>query len=341
MRVIKVKVRYSFLLIAAVIFLSAACKTIRFTETFNGFSTEGFHSRGLDVNDSLVIVTGAKGKVSLFNIHQLSTVDTFSVPASDLRGVQFVKNNQLLLMNSGNDGLVYQYHLQSKAYDTVLFQAGAFFDAISINSDGLGYVMGDPINNEFVLYKTEDFGSTWKKLNSLPKPLVLEAGFAASNTGLAQIDNIVMFATGASDSARIILSRNRGEDWSTITTPMKSGGSFGIYTMVFWNVKAGVIAGGSYVEKTANDSILFVTRNGGNKWVDRSKGLPGYISCVTSNENGSIIVATGRLGAYYSTNKGKRWQILTSQPFYSATIAGKRICLSGQNGSFAVFQEMQ
>lgn len=341
MQVIKVKVLVKSTLGIILVLVISACHPAIFSELYNGYSTKGVHARGMAINDSTLYISGAKGKVTIFNLNALTVVDTFSVPASDLRGIQAISDQKLLLMNSGNDGILYQYHLESNRYDTVLYQPGAFFDAMAVNKSGIGYLMGDPIENQFVFYRTEDFGSTWQLDTSLPIPIEKEAGFAASNTGLGQINGHVYFGTGASDTARLLKFSNAEKKWTVINTPMQSGGSFGIYSINFWSANNGIIAGGSYVEKAKNDSVLFITENGGKTWKNRSSGLPGYISCITSNENASLLVVTGRLGAYYSLNKGKDWQMLTVQPFYTAKITGTLICLSGQNGTLAIFQVQQ
>lgn len=317
-----------------------SCATHQYVEVYNGFSRQGIHSRGLALNDSILYISGAKGQVTLFNIHSDKVIDSFSVPADDIRGITYLNDQSLLLMNSGNDGIIYKYSLANKVADARLVDPGAFFDAIGVNEFGHGFLMGDPVAGHFKLYKTFDFGLNWEPVDtsSLPSPLVSEAGFAASNSGISQFGDMVSFVTGASKKSRLIRSTNNGSDWTAINTPMKSGDSFGIYSSVFWSETEGVIAGGSYVEKTYADSIAFITNNGGKTWDNISQGLPGYISCIQSSQRGKLLVATGRLGAYFSTNKGKAWQKLTDQPFYTALINNDQIILSGQNGTLAIFQ---
>ncbi|MFK8037853.1 MAG: WD40/YVTN/BNR-like repeat-containing protein [Crocinitomicaceae bacterium] len=327
---------YSIILI---LLFANSCAPPQYIEAYNGHSSEGFHSRGLAINDSILYVSGAKGRVTVFNINSKVVIDSFSVPANDLRGIKYLNDNSLLLMNSGDDGIVYKYSFDKKVADAKLFVPGAFFDAISINQFGHGFVMGDPMKGRFTLYRTLDYGNSWEALdsNDLPMPLKNEAGFAASNSGISQNNETIGFVTGASDTSRFIRSMNGGSDWIAINTPMKSGKSFGIYSSSFWNEAEGVIAGGSYVEKEYSDSVVFITADGGKTWANISLGLPGYISCIQSIYNGKLLVATGRLGAYYSINKGKKWLKLTKQPFYTALIQGDQIILSGQNGTLSVF----
>lgn len=329
------------LLILSMFFVVTACSGIQYIEVYNGYASQGVHSRGLAINDSILYISGAKGKITIFNVNSKKVTDSFSVPWDDIRGVNYLNDESLLLMNSGDDGIIYKYNLKNKVADARLFDPGAFFDALIINKFGHGFVMGDPMHGQFKMYRTLDFGQNWEAIDSnfLPTPSPSEAGFAASNTGIVQFGDMVSFVTGASSKARLIKSMNNGSDWIAIDTPMKSGGSFGIYSTSFWSETEGVIAGGSYVEKGYVDSIAFMTNNGGETWSNISLGLPGYVSCIQSSKNVKLLVATGRLGVYYSINKGKTWQALTNQPFYTVIIKGSQIILSGQNGTLAIYQE--
>ncbi len=326
-------------LLAAYLYLSG-CQSSHFSEVFNGHSAKGFHSRGIDVNGQVLCTSGAKGKVSLFDLKSHTLIDTFSLPANDFRAVQYCNDHTLLLMNSGDTGLIYKYNINSRLADTVLFVEGAFFDALKIDSLGRGVIMGDPIGSDFMVYLTKDFGETWQKVNSnlLPKALMNEAGFAASNTGISIVNDIIYFATGASDVSRLIRSSDFGKTWTAIPIPIKSGGSYGIYSTSFKTDLLGLVAGGSYKDKTFNDSIVYLTIDGGQSWGNISKGLPGYMSCIQMDKHSNLIVATGRMGAYYTQNNGKKWFQLTSQPFYSALIYGHQIILSGQDGTLSIFE---
>jgi photosystem II stability/assembly factor-like uncharacterized protein len=184
-----------------------------------------------------------------------------------------------------------------------------------------------------------DSCNTWQSLdyNLVPIALDKEAGFAASGTGISTIgENKVIIGTGGAKVSRLYISIDQGLNWITKSTPMKSGDSYGIYSMYFWNELEGLIIGGSYLYPEDKDSICFYTADGGDTWSDRSEGLGGYSSGIHGNEDGSIIVATGRNGVYYTLNKGLNWNLLTSEKFYSARVFGYRLYLSGKNGRVQV-----
>ncbi len=59
-----------------------------------------------------------------------------------------------------------------------------FFDAMDFADKKHGYILGDPINNKFVLMETKDGGETWDMFKNRPDALPGEAAFAASGTCL-------------------------------------------------------------------------------------------------------------------------------------------------------------
>jgi photosystem II stability/assembly factor-like uncharacterized protein len=119
---------------------------------------------------------------------------------------------------------------------------------------------------------------------------------------------------------------------------MRAGESFGIYSLYFWNKNEGVIIGGSYLDSLYNKDICQYTTDGGKTWKNRSKGLPGYCSIVTGKTDGSLLVASGRSGTFYSANKGKTWELLTEEAYYTAKIIDEIVVLAGAKGKMEIFQ---
>ena len=320
--------------------LISSCKGLQFNELYNGHSQIGHHARGVSISDSLILITGHKGAFTVMNRSNLSIVTQDSVSgASDLRGAFVHQNATFTVINSGKNGLI--YNIDQSTIKTVFNTPDMFLDGIGFwENDRTGLVYGDPINEKFVILKTNDFGSTWQSVDSdwIPKSLSNEAGFAASGTGIQLIGNQTAYiATGVSDTARLYRSYDTGEHWDAVNTPIRSGESFGIYAMTFWTEAAGIIAGGSYVDTLYKEKIAYLTLDRGETWKNISNGLPGYISGVDASDKGKLIVATGRLGTYYTTNLGETWQLLTLTPFYTVKIKKKLIVLSGKNGILRLY----
>ncbi len=168
----------------------------------------------------------------------------------------------------------------------------------------------------------------------MPKALENEGGFAASGSSIQAIgERTVYFGAGLGAEARLFCSNDRGYNWVAKSTPMKSGeGSYGIYSMFFLSEDEGFIIGGSYEDSTYNTDICHYTKNAGNSWKSRSNGLLGYCSCIHGRADGKLLVATGKMGTFYSVDKGKNWQVLSEKPFYTCHVTNETVVLSGRNG---------
>lgn len=327
--------------------LTFACGTTKealtYTKVYESTAAGGKHARALIYADPFIIAGGADG---YFSVHNL---DTNALPTpiveqvlnmEDFRDATFQSTGACLFMNAGNNGVVYAVVRSGQriaVYDT----AGVFFDGMDFWDEKNGILFGDPIGDHFFLSRTGDYGQTWQALTPAKLPLAMEgeAGFAASGTGIQTIgDSAVYFVTGAGPKARLFCSYDRGENWVVKETPMKSGGSFGIYSTFFLNDQEGFIIGGSYQDSTYKKGICQYTTDGGDSWVNRSKGLAGYCSCIQGTPDGKLIVATGRMGTYYSADKGNTWNLLTNTPFYTCNVTANKIVLLGRNGHLTVFE---
>ena len=336
------KLRYSNLLaLLAVAFFLGACftpkSTLDYQTTYKGFSYEGAHARALVVTKDVAIVGGKGGYISVFfldtareNVNNIDVV----VGVEDFRDVHYNSKGACLFMNSGENGII-QGIAPSGRQMTVFDTSGVFLDGMAFWGDQVGMVYGDPVDGNFFLAKTTDMGRTWNALTpeTLPKALENEAGFAASGTGIQTVgDSTVFFGTGMGKVARVFSSNDQGNNWVVKETPMRSGNSYGIYSMYFWSETEGMIIGGSYVDSTYNENICFLTADAGDSWENKSKGLPGYCSGLHGNSSASLIVATGRLGTFYTLDKGNSWNLLTNEAYYTCFVSDSHIVLSGRDG---------
>lgn len=208
-------------------------------------------------------------------------------------------------------------------------------------NENTGILFGDPINGQFFLAKTLSSPLEWESLTpaSIPKALENEGGFAASGSSIQTLgDSTVYFGTGMAKTARLFCSYDRGENWVAKETPMQAGDSFGIYSLFFWSEKEGVIIGGSYKDSTHNKNICFYTEDGGDSWEKREKGLLGYCSSIHGTAGGEFLVATGRMGTFYSRNKGVSWSLLLDRSYYSCRVTSEHIVLAGRSGSVEILR---
>ncbi|NOQ75298.1 MAG: hypothetical protein GQ574_25025 [Crocinitomix sp.] len=325
-------------------FMSACApsnQAISYKTQFKGTSANGAHARALFVGDLYIIAAGQNGNMG---VHILDTAFNRphiqdSIPGiEDFRDVRLNADGNCLLMNSGENGMI--YGISRGSFRRVLYDtAGVFFDGMAFWNDRNGIVFGDPINGKFFLAKTETAGALWEPItpNSMPNALENEAGFAASGTSIQAVgDSTVYFGTGMGASSRLFCSYDQGENWIVKNTPMRAGDSYGIYAMYFWTQNEGIIVGGSYKDSTYKKDICQYTNNGGDSWQVRTNGLLGYCSSIHGTANGEFIVATGRMGTFYTTNKGQTWDVLVDRAYYSCFVTDERVALLGRNGTMEI-----
>lgn len=319
--------------------------TLSFDTLYTGFSEKGVHSRAIDVNELFVAVGGKGGVVNILlpdtSVRYQIMKKVFG-EVEDYRDLELLPVGACILMNAGKDGILFGVAPGGGGrviYDTT----GVFFDGMDFweSNPNYGIVYGDPINGQFFLARTNNMGLDWRAITpaSLPETLENEAGFAASGSGIQTIgDSTVYFGTGNAKVARIFKSSDLGNNWEVMETPMKAGKGFGIYSLHFWSENEGIIIGGSYLDSTYQKKICFYTSDGGKNWENRSEGLGGYCSTVSSNQEGSLTIASGRMGTYFSENKGLSWHLLTNRKFYTSLIKGNSIYFTGKNGAYAVYK---
>lgn len=330
------------ILLGGLIAICISCSTIKFETVYEGYSNKGKHARGLShTNELYIAVSGYNGSYALFNLDQNDWYRKDSIPnMEDFRGVHIRSNGGLVLLNSGIKGQIWSVTNggeQKLSYDSL----NVFLDGISFypNNDFEGIAYGDPVDSTFLVFHTMNGGETWYPISSKSLPIILpnEAGFAASGTGIQTPErDVIYIGTGVADTARVFRSFNGGKSWDAVNTPMRSGDHYGIYSMYFNSRTEGFIIGGSYKDSSYSEKICYYTNDSGETWVNRSDGLPGYMSCIYGNSDLSLVVAAGRMGTYYSINKGQTWKVLTKTAYYSCLITDSKIVLSGRMGIFQV-----
>lgn len=305
---------------------------------FQGQSVPGVHSRGLQVKDSTIIVTGSQGVFSTYNFRgeQLS-LD--SVPeVKDFRDVKMFEDGSISLMEGSNNS--HMVYVNPEGEKKIVYRRSAtFIDGMDFWDDQNGIAYGDPWNLRFYLLRTNNGGQKWLTLSrtEIDSPKRGEAGFAASGTGIQCIgDSMAVFGTGGVDTARFFVTKDRGDNWEFHTTPMKGGETGGIYSLFFWTENDGIIIGGDYRTPNDKDSICYRTSDQGQSWVDASKGLGGYCSTIQGRQDGALLIASGRVGTYYSLNQGKKWKKLTDKKYYSCFVTNTHVIFSGKDGAFAI-----
>ncbi len=271
--------------------------------------------RGLSVvDDQVAWASGAEG-TCLRTVDGGTTWEKRSIPDTDsvdFRDIEAFSADEAFVLSAGEPALLY-HTTDGGASWQLRYEnrtPGIFFDVLTFWDHQHGIAMSDPVDGHFVLIATNNGGQTWQPLSvdHMPPPVAGEAGFAASGTGMATVeDRHVWLATGGAQ-ARVFRSSDRGAHWQVATTPMPQGEpSQGIFSIVFADTLRGVIVGGDYQQPSAAESTASFTDDGGATW-HRSKTFPaGYRSAVAYHAGAEILLTVGPTGAECSTDLGHTW----------------------------------
>jgi photosystem II stability/assembly factor-like uncharacterized protein len=239
--------------------------------------------------------------------------------ALDFRDIDAIDERTAYVLSIGNGAASRIYKtIDAGASWTLQFKNDdekAFLDAMSFSDRDHGLLIGDSINGQLYILRTENGGKSWLRLpaSGLPPALENEGAFAASGTNIAMVGtNYAWIGTGAAAMARVLRTTDGGRSWQVATTPLQSGPSAGIFSIAFRDRKHGVAVGGDYKKETSAEANLAFTKDGGASW-QLGKGLTGFRSVVTYV--GDKLVAIGPSGADYSSDDGKTWTAIPGAGF--------------------------
>jgi photosystem II stability/assembly factor-like uncharacterized protein len=220
----------------------------------------------------------------------------------------------------------------------------AFFDCMAFWDRERGLAISDPVDGRFIVITTRDGGRTWTETPAagMPPALEGEGAFAASGTCVAvRGSSHAWFGTGGPAGGRVFRTADGGQTWQVAPAPLASGKTAGVFSVLFENLRNGVMVGGDYAKEREAANVAAVTYDGGGRWeaVGRS-GPRGYRSCVAAvrDEAGArILVAVGPSGSDYSTDGGRNWLALGDEGFHSVSFAGAAGWAVGEGGLVARF----
>jgi photosystem II stability/assembly factor-like uncharacterized protein len=306
--------------------------------------------RGLSVvNDNVAWVSGSKGHIAITRdggkTWAWQQVKGFE--SSDFRDIEAFSDKEAIIMSSGTPALILKtidggenWQVKYRNNDTTYF-----FDAIDFANPKHGLVLGDPINNKFVLMETKDGGETWNMFKNRPDAFPGEAAFAASGTCLkVDNDNIINIVTGGSRSRLLILIDDKlGQgDWLSIDLALVHGKpSQGAFSLA--NGDATVVVGGDYQKDQLTDSVAEYWHNNNEhaigKMVLANKPPLGFQSCVEFVQDNTY-VSTGTPGSNITLDGGKTWKKIDDTSYNVCRKAkhGKLVLFAGNGGKIGVLK---
>ncbi len=259
---------------------------------------------------------------------------------ADFRDIEAFSDKEAIIMSSGTPALilktidggvnwVVKYRNDDKAY---------FFDAMDFSNPKHGLVLGDPINEKFVLMETNDGGDSWHLFKNLPKAEKGEAAFAASGTCLriSYKGDYVSIVTGGTVARHLVLEKPF-TNWAYYDLPITHGkpnnGAFSV------GENGMVIVGGDYSKDKLRDSVHATFSGHPLPYKNTKPGPNGYQSCVELIAPQTYL-STGTPGSNYSTDQGYTWQQIDSTSFNVCRKAknGKLVLLAGDKGKIGIFK---
>lgn len=259
----------------------------------------------------------------------------------DFRGVQAFDENTAIVMSSGKGDLSRLYKTTDGCVTWKLLftnpDKDGFWDAVQIAPNRrVGMLLGDPVNNTFVVLLTFDGGSHWERqtLNAAAD-VNGEGAFAASNSSiLLTLPGYRRFCTGGTGGARVI-TMGAGPSYEGKHTPGKlkwdagqsaerlhtsnhiaSSGCFSI-AEDRKNTGTTVAVGGNYTSPndrtdTAWTNVHVSSSPGSDELEFHPAQTPphGYRSSVAYDAAHKTWITVGPNGTDISTDDGRNWRAL-------------------------------
>ncbi|MBI1837911.1 MAG: hypothetical protein HYR91_11670 [Flavobacteriia bacterium] len=254
----------------------------------------------------------------------------------ELRDIHFFRN-EILAMQSGSTGLIIHSSKNINFIEKTSKWENVFLDGFDVK-DSIAFMMGDPINGFFSLYK--NVSNKWELCEGKIAAIEGEAGFAASGTNVQIVnDSTFIFVSGGAQS-RFFKTMNQGKTWTSISLPFDKGDGIGAFSVHFKDNLNGVIVGGNYLKPTETIHTSFYTKDGGLTWNLSKTNVNGYRSAVCYFNK--RYYACGTNGIDFSKDNGKTWEKLSDGNYFAIypiqQNGSSRLFATTTNGTVKVFK---
>lgn len=241
----------------------------------------------------------------------------------DFRGIQAFDENTAIVMSSGTGDLSRLYKTTDGCQTWKLLFTNpdkeGFWDAIVVKGPSIT-ILGDPVNNRFVLWDSSDGGKNWSRTkteSSNPD----EGVFAASNSSLFinSDDGISAFGTGGPAGSRLFYEcdpcTKKDDFWAAHKMPFfPSSKSAGIFALGSRDWEHWTAVGGDYLKPQVSSNTAAYTSDQGLTWQPATTTPHGFRSAVAYDAEQKLWITVGPNGTDISTDDGKNWRPLTPSP---------------------------
>jgi len=329
-------------LVLAALLLITSCAELKYSFEFIEVNTQGNSSlRAIcAVDENIVWASGSQGKV-LLTLDGGTNWNEAGVPNcedTEFRSLHAWDAERALVFDVSPLGRAFMTTDGGQSWEIVYQSSveGAFFNSLKFADDKHGIAISDPIDHQVFILKTEDGGWNWKRLDNTPLSFEGEINFAASNTCIEYLASGEIYIVTGGSKSRILTSRDHGESWEFIETPVLTGGSAGLFSVNFTSASNGAAVGGDFNDPSREGLRAIFTEDGGEHWTGAADMPAEYRSCVVSL-NDKLLFTVGKTGCDYSVDRGRNWTYIDSTGYYAAdAVEGKNmIYLSGSEGRIA------
>ena len=317
---------------------------------------KGVSIRGMAVpNINTIWASGSKGSIAL-SVNGGTNFEWMQVPGyetRDFRSIHAWNEKEAIIVAVAAPAVILKTKDGGKSWYKVYENADTlmFLDAIHFKDASNGLIVGDPIANTIFLLSSNDKGEHWNQVPSNYFKTTLEKGeafFASSGSNIGQLSKEDFLVSGGMRSRLWI-------NGSAMAIPIIQGGtSTGANSMAISpNGNNMMIVGGDFMKDTSRlqNAVglkLMEAPNSDQKWQSKRKsswgvekfiGHPnGYRSGVEYITN-SILIACGTSGVDISNDKGKSWDLISTESFHVVRKQPntKAVFLAGSGGRIGYY----
>lgn len=269
--------------------------------------------RGISIVDTNTAwLSGAKGTIlrSLNQGKSWNIVPSPDFDSLDFRSIHAFSEISAIVASAGFPARIYKTTNAGLNWNLVYenLDSNAFINSISFKNKNEGIILGDQISGRHLILRTGNAGNTWTRIDSMsvPKPLKMENGFAASGSCIAISKSGRYFIGLGGEEARVFSSVN-GYKWKVKKTPLVHGAaSAGIYSIAASGNGKIMAVGGDYT-KADSSHFPIISKNDGKSWIKTKGKVSGYRSVIDYSSKSKVWVAAGSNGLDFSFDDGDSW----------------------------------
>jgi len=289
-------------------------------------------------------ISGTKGTY-IHSHDEGNTWEVKQVPGAenlDFRDLVILNKKEIILMSAGpsEKGAAKLFKTKDEGQTWELIfnvkKSHYFFDAIAWDyKKRIGFLLSDPIERKFVLFKILQNGSKIEPINLTHFPALLprEAAFAASGSSILWLNNTLHIISGGGNKARIFQSKKSDlTNWEITHNAIPADTSSGFFTIAAKNKTHFWVAGGNYLKIDSSKIPIMESKDGGKNWSPIENPIPKnyYIEKVIWSN--PYWITTGPSGSYAFQPLIKKWVNLGESHFHTIIATQQKIIGVGAKG---------